>query len=99
MVLLTHFCLLSSPKCDLCEVKKAMFQVGARHCELIMCLLTSPKCDLGEVEKAMFHGLACDFELIFGPLTNTKCVLVEVEKEIFLSPGTLPLDQPKMRPF
>jgi len=49
-----------------------MFQVIARHWELIYFLLTSPKCDLSEVEKATFQGLACHFELIFDFFTNPK---------------------------
>jgi len=46
-------------------LKKAMFQVVARHCELIICLLTSPKCDLGEVGKAMIQLVEWNFEVIF----------------------------------
>jgi len=49
--------LLTSPKCDLSEVEKAMFQGLAFHFELIFGLLTIPKWDLFEVEKAMFQGL------------------------------------------
>jgi len=55
-----------------------MFQVVARHWELIFFLLTNPKCDLGEFEKAMFQGLPCYFELIIGLLNISKCELVEV---------------------
>ena len=43
------FFLLTSPKCDFCEVEKAMFQGLACHFELIFGLLTIPKCDLGEI--------------------------------------------------
>ena len=75
--------ILTSPKFYFGEIKKATFEVVARHLELNFFLLNSPKCDLGEVEKAMYQGLACDFELIFGLLTIPKCVLAEVEKAIF----------------
>jgi len=50
MALKVIFCLLTSPKFDFVDVEKAMFQVVARHWELIFFLLSSPKCDLGEVE-------------------------------------------------
>ena len=60
-----------------------MFQMDARHWELIFIILTSPKFDLGEVEKATFQGLPCHFELIFGHLLIAKCELVEVENSMF----------------
>jgi len=43
--------LLTNPKCDFCEVEKAMFQGLACHFELIFGILANPKCDLGEDEK------------------------------------------------
>jgi len=43
------FFLLTSLKCDLGEVEKAMFQELACHFVLIFCLLTIPKCDLIKV--------------------------------------------------
>ena len=60
-----------------------MFQVVARHWELIFFLLTSPKFELGEVEKPIFQGFACYIELIFGVLTIPKWDLVEFEKQMF----------------
>jgi len=80
-----------------------MFQVVARHRELIFFLSTSPKCDLSEVDKVMVQGLECLFEFIFGILTITKCDVVEVEKAMFqglawhLQLIFRPLEQPKMR--
>jgi len=41
------FYLLTSPKFVFGEVEKAMFQMVARHWELILFLLPSPKCDFG----------------------------------------------------
>ena len=46
---------LTSPKCDLGDFEKVMFQMVSRPCEIIFCLLTSTKCDLGEDEKAIFQ--------------------------------------------
>jgi len=51
------FFLLTSPKCYLGEVEKAMFQGLACHFELIFGLFIIPICDLVEVEKPMFQGL------------------------------------------
>jgi len=59
-----------------------MFQVVARHWELIIFLLTTQKCDLVEDEKAMFQGLAWHFQNIFGLLTSSKCDYTEL-KELF----------------
>jgi len=42
---------LTNPKCDFCEVEKAMFQGLACHFELIFGLLANPKCDSVEDEK------------------------------------------------
>jgi len=53
--LLCHFGFMTKKKCDLGEVDKAMFQVVARHCELIFFLLIRPKCDLCEIDKDMFQ--------------------------------------------
>jgi len=61
MALKSYFLPLEKFKFDFGEVEKAMFQVVARHRELIFFLLTNPKCDMGEVEKAMFQGVACHF--------------------------------------
>jgi len=52
------FFLLTSPKCDLFEVEKAMFQRLAYHFEVIFGLLTIPKCDLVEVMIPLFQGLS-----------------------------------------
>ena len=60
-----------------------MFQVVARHWELIFCILSNTKCELDEVAKVSFQRFACHSELIFGLLTNPKCDLVEVEKAMF----------------
>ena len=49
--------LMSSPKYNLGEFKKAMFQGFACHFELIFGRLTIPKFDLVEDEIAMFQGL------------------------------------------
>jgi len=46
-----------SPKCDLGEVEKAMFQGLACHFELIFGVLNIPKCELVEVEKGLYLGL------------------------------------------
>ena len=75
-----------------------MFQVVARHCELIFSLLNSPKCDLVEVEKAMFQRFPWYFQIIFGLWTSLKCDKIE-EKSDFsggckeLRTHFLPLDQ------
>jgi len=61
---------LTSPKCDLGEVEKAMIQGVAFHFELIFGLLTIPKCDLGELEKTMLQGLVWHSPLIFGLWTS-----------------------------
>jgi len=45
------FSILTNKKCGLCEFKKVMFQIVARHFELIFCLFTSRKCDWGKSEK------------------------------------------------
>ena len=49
---------MTSPKFHFGEVEKAMFQVVARHSELVFFLLTGPECEMGEVEKVMFQGVA-----------------------------------------
>jgi len=54
MAIKVIFCIFTSPKFDFGGVEKAMFQVGARHSELVFFLLTSLECEMGEVEKAMF---------------------------------------------
>ena len=51
--------LLTSSKCDLGEVEKAMFQECPCLFELIYGLLSIPKCDIVEVKKALFKGAAC----------------------------------------
>ena len=79
------------------DVDKAMFQIKARHWELIFFIVTTPKFDLGEVVKAMFQGLPCHFELIFSLLPIAKCLLIEVENSMFKCSFFQPLDQPKMR--
>ena len=38
------FCPLISPKCDLGEVKKAMFEVAECHFEVILCYMSNRKC-------------------------------------------------------
>jgi len=50
------YILLTNPKCDFCEVEKAMFQGLVCHFELIFGLLANPKCGLGEDEKLCFKG-------------------------------------------
>jgi len=62
------FLLLTSPKCDLGEVEKAMFKLLICHSELIFGIFTIPKCDFVEVEKALFQGAAWPF----GPLDQPK---------------------------
>jgi len=59
------FFLLTSPKCDLGKVEKALFQGLAYHFELIFGLLTIPKCDLGEVRKTMIQIVEWYFEVTF----------------------------------
>jgi len=49
--------LLVSPKFEFGGVEKAMFQVVARHSELVFFLLTSPKCELSEDEKSILLGV------------------------------------------
>ena len=39
------FCLLTSPKCDLDEVEKAMIHVVECHFEVIFCFLINRKCE------------------------------------------------------
>ena len=73
---------MTSPKLDLGEFEKEMFQEVARHWELIFFLLTSPKCYFGKFGKETFQGFPCHFELIFGFLNIAKCELV-VEKLMF----------------
>ena len=46
-----------------------MFQLDARHWELIFFLLTGSKWDLGEFGKAMLQWLLCQIELIFDLVT------------------------------
>ena len=60
--------------------RKAMFQVVARHYELIFSLLTTTKCSLCELKKAMFQVFGRHCELIFCLLASPKCDLCEVEK-------------------
>jgi len=81
--LCSNFFLLTSPKCYLGDVEKAMFQVFACHFEIIFGLLTIIKCDMGEVEKAIFQVLARHSELNFCLLTTTKCGLCEYKKAMF----------------
>jgi len=64
-----------------------MFEMVARHFEIIFFPLTIPKGDLGVVEKAMLPVLACHFEIILGLLYIPKCDFVEVEKAIFQWPA------------
>ena len=63
------FFLLTSPKCDLGEVEKAMFQGLACQFELIFGLFTVPKCDLVLVEKLMFYDTHNTY---FRPLLQLK---------------------------
>ena len=58
--------LLTSSKCDLGEVDKAMFQEFLCQYELIYDLLTIQKCDIVEVKKALFQGAAWHFQAIIG---------------------------------
>ena len=66
------FFLLTSPKCDLGEIEKAMSQDFTCHFELIFGLFTIAKCELVEIEKSMFQGLTCIFQHIFGALNQPK---------------------------
>ena len=61
-----------------------MFQVVARHSELIFNLLKRPNSDLGEVEKAMFQVVARHCEIIFRPFTSSNCDVDIVEKSMIL---------------
>ena len=71
------FFLLSSPKCDLGEVKKAMFQGLAWHFELIFGLVEHQNFNLVEVKKKIFFKDSnCTFNLFSssGPAQNVTCV-------------------------
>ena len=46
--LIIIFCKLISPKFNFGKVERTMFQMVARHWELVFFLLTSSKCDLDE---------------------------------------------------
>ena len=66
---------LTSRKCDLVEVEKAMFKgLG---------ILIIPKCDLVDVEKAMFEQQVWQFQHISGFWISQKCGLF-MFKRIFL---------------
>jgi len=58
VALKSNFLPLESTKFDFGYVEKAMFQLVARHSELVFFLLTSPKRELDEIEKVMFQGFA-----------------------------------------
>ena len=79
----TISCLFTSPKCDLSNVEKAMFEVLAVHFHLIFFLLTNPECDFCEVEEAIFHVVAGHCELIFCQYTTSKYNWGEVENAMF----------------
>jgi hypothetical protein len=79
--LANSFCLLVSPKRDLDEVERAMFQRIAGPCELIFCLLAGSKCDLGEVENGIFQRATGPCELIFCLLALPKCDLARSKKQ------------------
>ena len=51
------FFLLTSQKCNLAEVEKAMFQGLTWHFQLIFGPLNSQKCDLCELKKRLFYWL------------------------------------------
>ena len=46
-----NFLLLTSPKCDLDEVEKAMILVVERHFEVIFCFMTNRKFNFIQVDK------------------------------------------------
>ena len=48
---------LNSPKCDLGEVEKVMFEGLVWQFQLIFGFWTRPKCDLGEVNRRLFLWL------------------------------------------
>jgi len=60
-----------------------MFQLVARHCELIFCLFTSPKYHLGEDEKAIIQLVARNCTLISCLLISSKCDLVRSKNRCF----------------
>ena len=62
---------LSSPKCKLGEVEKAMFQGLPCQFELIFGHLTIAKCELVEIEKS-FQGLTWLFQHFFEALDQPK---------------------------
>jgi len=95
------FFLLTIPKCDLCEVEKAMFQRLLSHFEIIFGLLTIPIYELVEVQKAMFERLAGPLK-IFSPSGLARNGNWMSKKRNFsgckaLRTHFLPLDQLKKR--
>jgi len=80
-----HFFLLTSPKCDLVGVEKALFLGLARNFEILFGLWTSPKYDFAEVKKTTFPVVARHCELILYLLTSPKCDFDEVELVMFHS--------------
>ena len=77
------FCLLTSPKCDLDWVGKAMIQVVECHSEVIFCFLTNQKCEFFEVDKATIQVIEWHLKVIFCFLTSIKFAFGEVEKAMF----------------
>ena len=75
-------CLLTSPKCELCKVEKAILQGLEFNFEM---KLTSSKRDLDELVKVMIQVLASHFELVCCLLTSPKYDFGEAEKAFFSS--------------
>jgi len=50
---------MTSPKCQLDEFPKVLFQGLEWHFKRIFCLSSSPKCYVIEVEKGVFQVVAC----------------------------------------
>ena len=63
----THFLPLTSPKCDLGNVEKAMFQMFSCHFEFIFGLLANPKCYWVRSKKRCFKVSHGTLNLFWAP--------------------------------
>jgi len=77
------FFLLTSPKCDMSKVEKAIFEGLVSHLELIFGILIIPKCDLVEVEKSIFELHLWHFQHISGLGLSRNATWVLSKERLF----------------
>ena len=79
----TNLLLLTSPKCDLDEVDKAIIQVVECHFEVILCYLSNRKCKFFKLKKATIQMVEWHLKFIDCLLTTSTLTLVRSRKRYF----------------